>query len=92
MYGDESLQEHLSKTGHHPAMAMMLVLFKLPEEHVMKSEAGLEQEQRERCELELAPWPRGAATDGGDDAREVLDAECLGRHQAPFGLVPPMAF
>ena len=38
-------------------MAMMLVLFKLPEEHVMKSEAGLEQEQRERCELELAPWP-----------------------------------
>ena len=41
-------------------MAMMLVLFKLPEEHVMKSEAGLEQEQRERCELELVPWPRVA--------------------------------
>jgi hypothetical protein len=44
VYGDESLQEHLSKTGHHPAMAMMLVLFKLPEEHVMKSDAGHEQE------------------------------------------------
>ena len=44
------------------------------------------------CKLELDPWPRGAAADGGDDAREVLDAECLGRHQAPFGLVPPMAF
>ena len=41
-------------------MEMMLVLVKLPEEHVIKRDAGHEQEQRERCELELAPWPRVA--------------------------------
>ena len=33
------------------------------------------------CKLELVPWPRGAAADGGDDAREVVNVECLERRQ-----------
>ena len=31
------------------------------------------------CKLELVPWPCGAAADGWDDEREVVNVECLER-------------